>query len=175
MTKKRKTDENSIFFFLLRDKCLTCRNDLINARRLLFPYHVPTPAGQGAVIPFGFGSIDELAHGAIVTVESGRCDLEVLAAVVELPDKIHLAGVSVDLAAHLHRLLQGSPDNRYLLQLANRRDWSRITRGKKKKKNEDDSYIFSGKERNKIIERRNNFIFRYRSAELRRREGLYRV
>lgn len=102
---------------------------MIDARRLLLPYHVPTPAGQGAVIPFGFGGVDELAHGAVVTVEPGRRDLEVLAAVVELPDKVHLAGIGVDLAAHLHGLLQGGPDDRYLLQLANRRDWSRVTRG----------------------------------------------
>lgn len=102
---------------------------MIDARRLLFPYRVSTPAGQSAVIPLGFGGVDELAQGAVVAVEPGRRDLEVLAAIVELPDKFHLAGIGVDLAAHLHGFLQGGPDDRYLLQLANRRDWSR---GRKK-------------------------------------------
>lgn len=102
--------------------CITCRNDLIDARRLLLPYRVPTPAGQSAVIPLGIGGVNELAHGAVVAVEPGRRELEVFAAVVELPDKVHLAGIGVDLAAHLHGFLQRGPDDRYLLQLANRRD-----------------------------------------------------
>lgn len=115
---------------------------MVDARRLLLPYRVPTPAGQGAVIPFGLGGVNELAHGAVVTVESGLAgDLEVLAAVVELPEEVHLAGVGVDLAAHLHGFLQRGPDDRYLLQRANRRDWSRVMRGEGKKKEEIKTHI----------------------------------
>lgn len=102
---------------------ITCRNDLIDAGRLLLPYRVPTPTGQSAVIPLGFGGVDELAHGAVISVKLGRRDFEVLAAVVELPDKVHLARVGVYLAAHLHGFLQRGPDNRHLLRLADRRDW----------------------------------------------------
>lgn len=100
----------------------TCRDDLIDAGRLLLPYRVSTPAGQSAVIPLGFWGVDELAHRAVVAVELGRRNLEVLAAVVELPDEVDLARVGVHLAAHFHGLLQGSSNDRHFLHLANRCD-----------------------------------------------------
>lgn len=132
---------------------------MIDARRLLLPYRVPTPAGQGTVIPFGLGGVDELAHGAVVTVKSCLAgDLEVLAAVVELPEKVHLARVGVDLAAYLDGFLQRGPDDRYLLQRANRRDWSRGEREREKK--ERHILVQCKKKISEIVKRtRNNFIF----------------
>jgi len=121
---------------------------LIDAGRLLLPYRVPTPTGQGTIIPLGFGGVDELAHGAVVAVKLGRRDFEVLATIVELPDKVHLVRVGVDLAANLHGLLQGSPDYRHLLHLANWRDW----RVRRRKRMENTTHTRSSVEQDKNVE-----------------------
>lgn len=107
--------------FLVRS--ITCRNNLIDAGRLLLAYRVPSPASQGAVIPLRLRSVNELAQGAVVAIELGGCDFEVFAAIVELPDEVHLAGIGVDLAAHFHGLLQGRSDDCHFLHLANWRDY----------------------------------------------------
>lgn len=101
---------------------VTCRDDLVDTGHLLLADHVPAPARERAVVPLGLRGVHELAHGAVVAVELGRRDLEVLAAVVELPDEVDLAGIGVHLAAHLHGLLQGCADHRHLLRFADRRD-----------------------------------------------------
>ena len=80
--------------------------DLVDAGRGLFANGVATPAGQGAVVALRHGRVDELAEGAVVAIELRWGDLEVLAAVVELPDEVDLAGVGFHLATHAHRLLQ---------------------------------------------------------------------